>query len=550
MTDIREYIDSPLDVINRLFESHKASVDGSGHTAAAEIGKVVQADFQDMFKTHESLGQIPLVNGSWSGVKPQTLVRFQCMVQDPGYGEELHLSLAQVSKDGEKMHKFSHYTDRNHELGEGWEIDYSSPHNVFTEKEVAYCVSVPGQRNGVDDAMQMLSVGGLKSVGEKYPLKGEPHVAALVKFYAPAHAPRASRLVDVVGVYEPGFNSKTEDYQGEWPCIHAIFYTEGLDTESAELSAKEFEQGRDLALSHLTAVLGGDQLAAQFLLLHLLSCTANVQGAKVGKYSLNLIGFPSQASEGSGRFALRNSSTRRIADALEQLLPRVVELPFDLKLLNGAVFVPSAESGDLHSGVLQLPPGTEIICDETCLDEGTLGERGVKNLHALQTVIMDQSVSFQYPYQPVPMDTDVRVLVLSAGKSILHNDCDVYLSSELCSLLAKAQDEPPVVLDPLHRDQIRQYLASARNLEFRVPQAVSEKISEEYAESRKQAHATGAKMMTQTELSGVITVARLVSIAKGEAELTMESWGEANELEQARVARNSQAKPASKEPAR
>ncbi|ORX70521.1 hypothetical protein DL89DRAFT_135497 [Linderina pennispora] len=140
------------------------------------------------------------------------------------------------------------------------------------------------------------------------------------------------------------------------------------------------------------------------------------------------------------------------------------------------------------------------------------------------------------------MDTNVRVLVLSAGKSILHNDCDVYLSSELCSLLAKTQDEPPVVLDPLHRDQIRQYLANARNLEFRVPQAVSEKISEEYAESRKQAHATGAKMMTQTELSGVITVARLVSIAKGEAELTMESWSEANELEQARVARNSQAK--------
>ncbi|ORX70522.1 hypothetical protein DL89DRAFT_135506 [Linderina pennispora] len=161
MTDIREYIDSPLDVINRLFESHKASVDGSGHTAAAEIGKVVQADFQDMFKTHESLGPDPV--SEW--------IMEQCEASRRLYGSSVWsriratersftYQLAQVSKDGEKMHKFSHYTDRNHELEEGWEIDYSSPHNVFTEKEVAYCVSVPGQRSGVDDAMQMLSVGG------------------------------------------------------------------------------------------------------------------------------------------------------------------------------------------------------------------------------------------------------------------------------------------------------------------------------------------------------------------------------------------------------
>ncbi|KAJ1939854.1 hypothetical protein FBU59_003987, partial [Linderina macrospora] len=297
MASIRDYIDTPLDVVNKLFESHKASVDGSAHTAAAEIGKVVQTSFQEMFSSSSALDQIPVVSGSWDNVKPQTLVRFRCMVQDPGYGEELHLSLAQATKAGETLHKFSQYTDRAHELDEGWQIDYSSALNVFTEKEVAYCVSVPGQRGGIEEAMQKLAVDSPKAVDGKYPLKGEPHVAALVKFYAPAHAPRASRLVDVVGVYEPGFNSKKEDDESEWPCVHAIFHTEDLDTETATLSAKEFEQRRELTLKHLAHVLGGDRLAAQFLLLHLLSHTVSVQGAKVGKYSLNLIGFPSQTGE-------------------------------------------------------------------------------------------------------------------------------------------------------------------------------------------------------------------------------------------------------------
>ncbi|KAJ2789795.1 hypothetical protein H4R20_007116, partial [Coemansia guatemalensis] len=155
-----------------------------------------------------------------------------------------------------------------------------------------------------------------------------------------------------------------------------------------------------MCLGHLASVLGGDDLAAQYLLLHLLSKSVQVQDAKVGKFSLNLIGIPScekeqqqQQSEQPRRFNFDNPATKWISDAIAQFVPCSVEVPFDLGLLNRTAFLPNAEQGDLKAGVLQLPSGTEIICDETCLHEGTLDEHGVRNLHALQTSILEQTVT-------------------------------------------------------------------------------------------------------------------------------------------------------------
>ncbi|KAI8326543.1 hypothetical protein GQ54DRAFT_1904 [Martensiomyces pterosporus] len=494
------------------------------------------------------------------------------MVQDPSYGEELHLSVAHTinPRTGDVKRKFSQYTDAEHPLDDDWEIDYTNPQNVFTEKEVAYCVSIPGQtpwarqttRESIEHAMEELKISSdaeakTAMVNEaKYPLHGERHGAALVKFYAPSTAPKVASMIDVVGIYELAYNAKDEGAaeaeKPSWPCVHAIFHTDvSLDSLIPGLpvpAPSEHLVRRDMLLAHLTPVLGGDNLAAHYLLLHLLSNTVNVQGSKVGKLSLNLIGFPSglqsEKAHASG-FSLTNPSTRRVGDALAQFVPRCVELPFDLKLLNSSSFVPNAESGDLKAGVLQLARGTEVVCDETSLHEGTLDEKGVRNLHALQTAILDQVVAYQYPFQPIEMDTNLRVLVLSSGKSILQNDCDLYLSDAAVALFADVQQGGGAEvkpLDPMHTEQIRQYLELVRELEFSIPKDVSDAISEEYAESRKSAHACGSKMMTQAELALAITVARLVSISKGESELSLDSWREAGALEKKRSERNDRAR--------
>ncbi|KAJ2785804.1 hypothetical protein H4R18_000350 [Coemansia javaensis] len=556
-----ECIRAPLAVIGRLFEEQ------GGEYRPHEFGKLVAEHFQGVLGDDGGGGgaaRIP-VFGREAAPKRGSLVRFRCMVQDPSYGEELHLSLAHVvnSETGETQRRFSQYTDADHSLDEGWDVDYSSAANVFVEKEVAYCVSVPGQSEwaqletpaALERAMDALAISAEPEeaseevAAHKYPLRGEKHSAALVKFYAPSTAPRVSTVVDVVGVYEPGRGGAAEE-GAAWPCIHAIYHcATTAGTGLAALPRAEYAERREMCLAHLASVLGGDDLAAHYLLLHLLSRTVRVQDAKVGKFSLNLIGVPAAepaAATEPARFALSSPAARWLGDAIGQLVPRSVEVPFDLGLLNRSAFLPSAEEGDLRAGVLQLPPDTELICDETCLHEGTLDERGVRNLHALQTAILDQSVAYAYPFQSIDVPASLRVLVLSVGKSILQNDCDLHLSRDAAQFLAGiAAGEPPGLrpLDPMHTEQLRQYLAAARDLDFSIPKDVSDAISAEYAAARREAHERGAPLMSQEELALAVTVARLVSIGKGCAALDLASWREACALEQRRRERAAAAKP-------
>ncbi|KAJ2724914.1 hypothetical protein GGI07_001663 [Coemansia sp. Benny D115] len=574
---IHEHIASPLSVISKLFDSHRSTLGADTEEEhdrfSQTFGKTVQAHFAKVFDDQKAVDQIPILSQVAGCVHPKvgTLVRFRCMVQDPSYGEQLHLAVAQLvnTTTGETKQRLSQYTDTEHALEDGWEVDYSSPDNIFTEREVAYCVSVPGitewadLNNGslLENAMASVSISkdpqdDICGPAAKYPLGGQKHSAALIKFYAPVNAPKVSSVVDVIGVYEMGYDPRDQpdtEELAQWPCLHAILCNEvSLDSlvpSVPSLVLGEYGDRQAMCLSYLTLVLGGDDLAARYLLLHLLSRTVAVQDAKVGKFSLNLIGFPS-GSKGKtekpggaykGGFALGNPATKRVADALSQLVPRCVEVPFELEHLNKTSFLPNAESGDLRAGALQLAHDTQVICDETCMHEGTLEERGVRNLHALQTAILEQTITYVYPFQPIEMATNLRFLVLSPGKSILQNDCDLYLTDAASHLLSQVNlgaVPEPKPLDPMHTEQLRQYLEQARGLEFSVPGNVSERISEEYAEMRKRAHESKEKMMSQEELAVRVTVARLVSIGKGEGELTWESWTEACDLERRREERN------------
>ncbi|KAJ1831710.1 hypothetical protein LPJ63_004078 [Coemansia sp. RSA 2711] len=560
-----EHIHAPLGVIHRLFETHAS--ENAGGYSASDFGKLAQTHFQSVFGGSNAVKRIPVYDQAQTELKSGSLVRFRCMVQDPGYGEELHLSVARVMncETGEQQQKFSQYTDAEHRLDDGWEVDYGSAANVFTEKEVAYCVSVPGQSawaqleaDSLESAMEAMSLGGggssrFAQSAEKYPIPGQRHSAALVKFYAPSTAPKASTVIDVVGIFELGHNARareTGDESAAWPCIHAIYHRE---VQSHELlpalppvQPSEYAGRRAMCLTHLASVLGGDELAAQYLLLHLLSKTVRVQDAKVGKLALNLIGVPAGSEPQPAEFAFGNRASRWVGEAVSQLVPFSVSVPFNLQLLNKSSFTPNAEQGDLRAGVLQLAPGTEVLCDETCLSEGTLDERGVRNLQAMQTAIIDQTVSYVYPFQPIEMPTSLRVLVLSTGKSILHSDCEVHVSESSRRFLASvARAGPPAdvrPLDPMHSEQLRQYVELARHLDFGIPKDVSDHISGEYAASRRNAHSKGEAMVTQEELALTITVARLISVSKGESELSVESWADAVALEQRRKERNAQAK--------
>jgi hypothetical protein len=77
------------------------------------------------------------------------------------------------------------------------------------------------------------------------------------------------------------------------------------------------------------------------------------------------------------------------------------------------------DANRLVSGVLQLSTQTHLVLDETCLEAGQLDSNGVHNVAALGTLISRQKVDYDFQFYKLEFQTDVPVLVLSEGKSLL-----------------------------------------------------------------------------------------------------------------------------------
>jgi hypothetical protein len=87
----------------------------------------------------------------------------------------------------------------------------------------------------------------------------------------------------------------------------------------------------------------------------------------------------------------------------------------------------------LVSGILQLSSHTHLVLDETCLEPGKLDSNGVHNMAAICTLISQQKVDYDFHFYKLEFQTDIPVLVLSEGKSLLPVSCNVFQSNILFS---------------------------------------------------------------------------------------------------------------------
>ena len=111
--------------------------------------------------------------------------------------------------------------------------------------------------------------------------------------------------------------------------------------------------------------------------------------------------------------------------ALSSVLPRFVALSLTIPSLNASPFFPRSVDESLQSGALQLPAGTAVLVDESALGEGTLKDAGVRNVHALTKVINEQTLGYVFPFSSFEFETDLKVVVLSRGKSLLPVSSEV-----------------------------------------------------------------------------------------------------------------------------
>lgn len=301
------------------------------------------------------------------------------------------------------------------------------------------------------------------------------------------------------------------------PCV-----PHGIKGESSSQLMGQLAGVRGEILSLLTQIAYGDSLTAEYILLHLVSSVYNWSGIMpVGKFALNISGCPTS-----------QSFPQELYKFVEQVVPKCHFLSMTLKNMNSLTFVPQKDytANRLKSGLLQLSESTNLMVDETALEAGQLDGNGVKNVTALGSVISWQKLEYDFNFYKAEFTTNLLVLVLSEGKSLLPSDCHVVLRPQ--GQLQPAQMAlESVNPDTLERMQI--FLGLARVAEYSLSAEMQEVLQNDFVNSRQQNHSS----MSVEDFHLLLLLSRLMALSCGQTSLTPEMWNRVKQMEAERRAR-------------
>ncbi|XP_040293082.1 mini-chromosome maintenance complex-binding protein [Bufo bufo] len=398
-----------------------------------------------------------------------------------------------------------------------------------------------------------------------FPLPGEMGPACLVKVYENWESFKVNDVLEVYGVLsvEPALSVLNEDRDSVTSLldpaecmdtleeqrahspptslvsrIHAIVIQKLLHTNplipNSGCETEESKQGVSSLMSELSSVraellgflthaLLGDSLAAEYLILHLISTVyARRDVLPLGKFSLNLSGCP------------RNSGfTQHFYRVLQQIVAVSHYLPMTIENMNTMRFIPCKDysANRLVSGLLQLPSHTLLVVDETVLEQGQLDTAGVRNLTALGNLITWQKVDYDFSYHQMEFPCNINVLVASEGRSLLPSDCHVHLKPQLCPPSLEQYTEALMSATlPSLLNKFRMYRSLLQNMDYNISEEVTKAVEDDFVDMRK----GDPQSISADDLHRLLVVARLLSLGTGQTSLSRETWLRAKELEMQR----------------
>ncbi|XP_076238488.1 mini-chromosome maintenance complex-binding protein [Calliopsis andreniformis] len=316
------------------------------------------------------------------------------------------------------------------------------------------------------------------------------------------------------------------------PRLHAVKIINLLKQEiqnAPEIISKAQLIRSDLHLV-LSQLLFGDQLAADYLICHLLS---SIYSRKdyfcLGTFPLNITHFPA-------------AKCKTFAKDLYKFLTLFVEkshlLEVTLENLNDFAFTPKKdyECNRLTSGMLQLSDNTHLVIDETGLTTGQVTAAGRENYNTICDLINFQKISYDFKFYKMEYDTDIPVLILSETKSFIPCQTQVILKtdpeSENLYLQVMEIAEQYLKKDEDRLTNIRRYIEVTRKAKFEFNDDVIEEIQNDFVKMRQV-----NKNITSDHLHSLMILARLLSLSYGSNILTTEYWKKAVEMEMERLAR-------------
>ncbi|KAK4489326.1 hypothetical protein RD792_005130 [Penstemon davidsonii] len=557
-------IANPLGAVRLTFEKEVASrfdpaaLDGKDW-GAADL-------FRQFLIDDNGLSKVPMLNASTiKCVQPNTLVRFRGMIQDM-LGNELYVG---AYKDGAtwKTNKFSDASQ--------CPMDASSDMRIW-ERRLLYCVPVPGQNSWAESSQENLTNMCTNSVSpqrEKRRREDENDID-MMDGDVIGDSPNAKKMREdgmpssesqMARTEGTSFNlSLTPDAErNSFPCLikiydspesdlklNDVFEFVGIFTSDPDL-VEDRDDNDELidsfcegALVHVpptkvipvprlhcvlhrklvindffssppleATVLGNDRMAAQYILLHLLSRVhARVDSIAVGKLSLNLTCFNNESASVFGD---------RLKFAIKNLVPFTQCLPLTVDYLNTVTLAPKKDynTDRLVAGFLQLPEGSHLTIDETPLQNGTLNSTGVENAQVLKNLMESQKVDYDFTYYKMEMAADVQLLIFSEGKSNIL-PADIVLPFHPSSI------DSFLEIDEELLKAFRWYLASMKSLPHSIEPHMQKVVEDDIVAARQADRSLGSQ-----EFSRWLTMGRLVSVSFGETFLSMEHWQMVRELE-------------------
>lgn len=263
--------------------------------------------------------------------------------------------------------------------------------------------------------------------------------------------------------------------------------------------------------------LGGDMLAAQYMLMLLVSRSFAKHGDQaLGLFSLNIANWP------------ESISVPQFCQAVAELVPRVTSHEVTADALNAGRWRPRKDfdANRLVAGRLQCASGTVVIFDETKMNPGQLQDAGVRNLAAIRSLMKEQQLVCDFMTCDVKIPVETQVVHISRGKSIIpEHDVLLPLRSAECV---------QCVIQPAALAAIRLFIALVTRSPkpLKIPDEVTHKFSTDFASLREQ-QSDVAPELCHTWM----TLARACCITHGEEELSLDRWSSILQMESERLQR-------------
>lgn len=531
------YISSPLSIIDEnLARAHENSLTDA-HCQLSQI-------FADWLAIPENLSSVPILCPNYlqgagsTGLTPGSLVRFRGMVQDTSFGQEVFISHYNTGQ-GVCFNAYRDYNQQESSTDSSdFSISYETQRSAMEDRDLWYATSAPGISSWAKSAMEVDSFDNSSYVqfqNSKYPNSGQPHIGVILKMYGinPNNLPaNVTELIDVVGVL--GDNSETDSSKDL--IIHVLSLRKITDLGlglSHPWTSSDMPLSRDLPdirthlLACISQALGGDEVAGEYILLHLLGRNATPlrEENPVMRFSvLNLI-LP------------ENFETAPLKAVLDNLLPIIEVYRLSVSGLNQDQVLPHFEEevGGLLAGRLQLPPSTYLVIDELQMDEGQLTERGVKNLQYIAELATTSRLQYLYPYFQTSLPAPMSILILSSRAKAL-------VPAQVRVTVAPGEPSLPANLP---WDAYRNYIqAVLRPRSYCIPEDIADKIQTGFVEGRQQSWSQAEKTaepgqalvpnFTHHDLERQLLLARLLALSldplASDVQLTRSVWMHAQAL--------------------